>query len=196
MKLFGAALVVLACLCGSSALAGEKEPAAVMTCEQFKSRLADTIANAGKRVLTPFPYTKAFSDVGRVHDRYEYSNISGITGDLNCVENDRFQSFDISGNFDGVDATESVKLLFRVQALASAALCVATTANQKACDAEVGQLVNIATQDIKESDLRGEKAPAGDALRDYPNVDEVDKPHAEIEINMVRGGLYVSVWGQ
>jgi hypothetical protein len=163
------------------------KPAAPMTCDAFKDRLRQGIEAAGNLVLVPDYKDDSEGLVGG-RSRYEFSNISGISGDLNCV-NGLFDSLDIGAPFDNASAPERIKVIARVNALASAALCVAIVANQPLCDREVDRLFSAAFKEVVADDQRGDKYPSAHMEADYPSYEAV----ADASPDVLRANLVVDL---
>jgi hypothetical protein len=162
-----------------------------LSCDQFKARLAESIAKGGSKVIAPETSTNITEAQGSPQIRYEFHNIAGIEGGLTCEGADRFDNIDMSSKFDQQNA-EGFKRFHRLHALAAAALCAEVNISQDECSDDISNLFSAARKEMLADDLRGRQEPIGDITKTYPSADSAS-PHVEIEVMFRRGEIWVGV---
>jgi hypothetical protein len=181
-------LVTEGCLAFQAAQAADnmlaETPALASTCTQFRARLAQSIAKGGNKVVVPEASDKLNSASSEPNTRFEFHNIAGLDGDVVCDKNDRFESIGMKSKFELLNA-DGIKRFYRLQALATAALCAEGNFSQQACADNVSDLFASARRAMADDDLRGEQDPVGDARRNFPYV--------EVEVEFRRGEIRVGV---
>lgn len=191
------ALFSALCVATSPVRAGDK-----ITCEQFKSRLDSKIKEGGRIVAEPTNYTVKFKAEGNPHIRYEFTNIAGITGNLNCEDADSFSNIALDIDLTrAVDAQEAELFILRSEALMASAICSIEPMKMNQCMKTASAAVSSAIKDHLAAKKRGDVNGGGDWLRNIRNgkvlAENADNSpvDSELSVAVVPGSYLITFFG-
>jgi hypothetical protein len=192
----GFALATILAVSGGQAMGATHapRPAAAMSCQAFKARLAEEVAKGGDRVIDPEFSPAAVADVSGLEERHAFSNVRGLSGDLTCgASDDHFVIVEAAADVPQLD-DEAIAKVLRIKALAAAALGVVVDLSAPEAKRAVEGVVDEARRAFASDDLRGEINPRGFAFRRYSDVPG-GFDAAQIAVSFERGKVSIAVSG-
>lgn len=178
-------LFAFALLIGTAASAA----AAPITCAQFNEALARSIEDQGRRVATPDLSKPAYKRPDGTMIRYDMSGIVGMTGSIECHENDRLWMISVE---TALKSTEATIRVLRFHWLLAASICAVEHSTKVACDAKANAMIKNAVNEFSKAQLRGEPEPSS-----FQKI--TVKGDVNIEVDVDPGRLSFSItppWGK
>jgi hypothetical protein len=169
MPLLGPACIAIV-MASHGALAG-----GLTTCAEFQKRLA-----RADRVFGDVVPRFAFKDFDEIYPEtkrtetreYDVQNVRDVSGQLDCDrKTDQLSSLELSTSTDGSVSAESAQIVTRFVISMNALTWAYTNWSKAKVQSVVGDLFKKALDEVKKSDLRGDKYVQGRA--DYEVTDEV-----------------------
>lgn len=158
---------------------------AVLTCDQFETRLGQAISQFGHEVAQPGPF-QLDSKVGHTGRRFDFHGIAGLSGTVTCSQSGNFEDFFVAINDDSLKAPALQPAMVRFLELAAASVCAISDGTPKACHKAVEAMVSGASRQFSDQAATGEKQPGG--MREFTITAD-----AAAEFNLTRDSISWSV---
>lgn len=160
--------IIVGSLCAVSAAV-----ASPITCQDFRTRLATAISDAGDKVAQPNLSQAAYRADDTGFARYKLTNVSGMTGYLGCNRGDTFYYLEAYVDLDRSE--EGALRLLRLENLAAAGMCsISPTANPKQCAQGARKLVQKSIKAFSAAQVRGEIEPSGISNEEFANGSKLE----------------------
>ena len=126
-----------------------------LSCKAFREALVHNIEKGGDLVAHP-DFIAAYQGGNPPHTRYDYHNIVGLSGNLDCYDTGKLRSFDLFARIDSADDAENLYRVSRYTTLSSAALCSVEPLKNEQCRTKIETLVERLLSKLKKDRVRGE----------------------------------------